>query len=210
MNFNLIIKIRERGGKILSSNTNNSLEMTLNNLKNTIENLPIKNQRLIEQWIKSWDYYLKREKSFKPSQNIKYNPGDIITVCLGYNVGSEQGGNRPAVVIEDNDHSDKTVMIVPLSSLKKHETEKDVHKKNVYLGVLKEYNLITGQPKDTKNKALVNQMRAISKQRIIKPVKAGDTVIRLDSENLRKIYDKIIELYASKFSKELQQTSFKN
>lgn len=148
---------------------------------------------LMGRWLKSWAFYINREKKFKPHENIKYNAGDIVTVCFGYTVGSEQGGNRPSVVVEDNDHSDKTIMVIPLSSLEPGET---IHAKNVYLGELVDYNAATGKPAGTESVALTHQMRAVSKQRIIRPVAETDTVITLDPADLQKVYDKIRELYA--------------
>lgn len=179
--------------------TQDSLDTATNRLKSTIRNkMNTKQKSIIEKWFTSWSYYIAREAGFKPHENIKYNAGDIVTVCYGYNVGSEQGGNRPSVVVEDNDLSDKTVMVIPLSSLEEWETENDVHEKNVYLGELVQFNSATNKPQGTESKALVHQMRAVSKQRIIRPTKETDIVITIEPTKLQKIYNKIIELYASK------------
>lgn len=190
---------KNKGGKKLSSpTTRDSLDTAIANLKRSIErNMNTKQKELIEKWFTSWSFYIARESGFKPHENIKYNAGDIVTVCYGYNVGSEQGGNRPAVVLEDNDLSDKTVMVIPLSSLDEGETEESIHNKNVYLGELTDFNAATRKKAGTKSKALIHQMRTISKQRIIRPVKETDAVITLDPCKLKNIYDKIVELYAT-------------
>ena len=181
-------------------NNNSSLENAFNELKTVIENnLSDKQKGNMEQWLKTWKIYIEREKNFKPHLNIKYNPGDIVSVCYGYNVGSEQGGNRPSVVLEDNDLSDKTVMVVPLASLKPDETEEGVHFKNVYLGELTEFNTASRKPSGTRSKVLIHQMRTISKQRIIRPTKEEHTVINIGEDNLKLVYAKIKELYTTKF-----------
>lgn len=182
------------------STKTNSLDTKISALKRTITSkLSDKQQSLIEQWFYNWNFYLSREASFQPHLNIKYNPGDIVTVCYGYNVGSEQGGNRPSVVLEDNNLSDKTVMVVPLASLDPDETEESVHEKNVFLGELADFNLAAKKPQGTETKVLTHQMRSISKQRIIRPTKDGETVVNVGKEHLSKIYSKIQELYTSKF-----------
>lgn len=177
---------------------NNQLDTTMNNLKRAIRSkMNNKQQELVQKWLHSWTFYINRESGFKPHENIKYNAGDIITVCYGYNVGSEQGGNRPSVVIEDNDLSNKTVMVIPLSSLDELETEEDLHFNSVYLGELVDFNIATKKTKGTKSKALVNQMRAISKQRIIRPTSETDSVLTLEPDKLKRVYDRIVELYTT-------------
>lgn len=171
-----------------------SLKIQLDELEIAIRGMDGKRNRLMERWLRSWTFYIKRESRFKPHQNIKYYAGDIVTVCYGFNVGSEQGGNRPAVVVEDNDHSDRTVMVVPLSSL---EPGEKIYSKDVYLGELVEFNSETNKPPGTMSVAVINQMRAISKQRIVRPTKETDVLLHLDTEELQKIYDQIAKLYTT-------------
>lgn len=173
-----------------------NFEQALEDLKRSVNNnLDSKRRGAFSKWLKDWSFYIRRESNFRPHQNRKYNRGDIITVRYGYNVGSEQGGNRPSVVLEDNDLSDKTIMVVPLSSLSADETEDDVHEKNAYLGELEEFNVIINNPPGTKNKALIHQMRAVSKQRIIRPKSEEEDVFRLDKEKFHAISQKIKQLY---------------
>lgn len=175
------------------SPTRDSLDKAIDEFKNIArKNMDSKRLQLLERWFINWSFYVKRERGFKPHENIKYNAGDVVTVCFGYTVGSEQGGNRPSVVVEDNDHSDKTIMVVPLSSLVAGDS---VHIKNVYLGELTEYNKATRNPEGTESIALTNQMRAVSKQRIVRPVNQDHTVFTLDQDKLQLIYDKISNLY---------------
>lgn len=129
-----------------------SLEPTTKRLIETAtKNLNKKQIGLLEQWINNWTFYIEKESKFQPHRNIKYNAGDIVTVCFGYNVGSEQGGNRPAVVIEDNNLSDKTVMIVPLASIHPESKERTIPNSNVYLGELREFNVAANKEEGTES-----------------------------------------------------------
>ena len=50
------------------------------------------------------------------------NRGDIYCVDFGCGVGSEQGGFRPAIVLQNNkgNHYAPTVMVAPITTAKKH------------------------------------------------------------------------------------------
>lgn len=87
---------------------------------------------LISYWLKDFQTYLSQEKSFDPAKIKSYSRGDVIKVNLGFNVGSEQGGLRYAIVLDkNNNHNSKTVTIVPLTSLKE---EKKVYDRDISLG----------------------------------------------------------------------------
>ena len=45
--------------------------------------------------------------------------GEVFYANLSPVVGSEQGGNRPAIVIGKNSRSNKTILVVPLGSFDK-------------------------------------------------------------------------------------------
>ncbi|ACB86504.1 type II toxin-antitoxin system PemK/MazF family toxin (plasmid) [Natranaerobius thermophilus JW/NM-WN-LF] len=176
---------------------NKRLRQALDHLGKTIQNyFNAKKRDNLIKWINTWAGYLKIDDE-NPTR-IKYKAGDIITVELGFNVGRELGGRHPAVVIEDNPKSSKTVMVVPLSSLKKEKNISDIHPNNIYLGELKRFNEITGKEPGTESIAVINQMRTISKLRIIKPKSGSDPRVLLEPEELRKIYEKIKEKYTSK------------
>lgn len=51
------------------------------------------------------------------------NRGDIYYVDFGCGVGSEQGGIRPAIVLQNNkgNHYAPTVMVAPITTAKKHK-----------------------------------------------------------------------------------------
>lgn len=175
-----------------------NLDKALDDLKNVVNTkLDSKTQRLMTQWLKEWAGMIDREKSgFDPKKMMTYKPGDIVSVNFGFNVGSEQGGRRPAVVIEDNARSDRNVMIVPLSTLK--GSKSDIKDTMVYLGVIEDFNLMAGKAKGTQTVAMVNQMRTVSKIRITRPQTKNDGITRIDPSDLKKVYEKITELYASK------------
>ena len=125
-----------------NTNTKTKLDTALDNLKQTIESkLDSKKQGIMLQWIKEWNGMIQREKSgFDPKKMMKYKPGDIVSVNFGFNVGSEQGGERPAVVIEDNNKSDRNIMVIPLSTLK--SPKESLPNTVVYLGVIADFNKV--------------------------------------------------------------------
>ena len=175
-----------------------NLDKALDDLKNVVNTkLDSKTQRLMTQWLKEWAGMIDREKSgFDPKKMMTYKPGDIVSVNFGFNVGSEQGGRRPAVVIEDNARSDRNVMIVPLSTFK--GSKSDIKDTMVYLGVIEDFNLMAGKAKGTQTVAMVNQMRTVSKIRITRPQTKNDGITRIDPSDLKRVYEKITDLYASK------------
>ena len=87
---------------------------------------------LISYWLKDFQLYLSQEKAFDAAKIKSYKRGDVIKVNLGFNVGSEQGGLRYAIVLDkDNKHNSKTITVVPLTSQKE---EKKVYERDVLLG----------------------------------------------------------------------------
>lgn len=87
---------------------------------------------LISYWLKDFQTYLAQETSFDPTRIKSYKRGDVIKVNLGFNVGSEQGGLRYAIVLDkDNKHNSKTITVVPLTSIKE---EKRIYDRDIPLG----------------------------------------------------------------------------
>lgn len=71
-------------------------------------------------------------KSFDASKIKSYKRGDVVKVNLGFNVGSEQGGLRYAIILDKaNKHNANTVTVVPLSSQK---NTKEIYERDVLLG----------------------------------------------------------------------------
>lgn len=87
---------------------------------------------LISYWLKDFQAYLSQETSFDPARIKAYKRGDVIKVNLGFNVGSEQGGLRYAIVLDkDNKHNSKTITVIPLTSIKE---EKRIYERDIPLG----------------------------------------------------------------------------
>ena len=104
---------------------------------------------------------------------------DIIQADLGTNIGSEQGGIRPVLVIQNNQGNmySSTTIIMPLSSKLKSlnmPTHTIIHK-DVDNG-LKTDSVVLGE-----------QMRVISNQRIIK--KIGSVTNKEAQKNIKKVYE---------------------
>lgn len=180
-----------------SGETKSDLDVAFDNLKSSVlTNLDSKHQRLFREWLNLFSGYLAKEKSFDPlKETLKYDPGTILAIELGYNPGSEHGGNHYAVVVEDNAKSSPVVMIVPLGSIK---PGKQVHFNDVDLGEIPEINRLSRYPQGTKSVAIVSQMRAISKMRINAPVRSGDQVIIVPVPKLRELYAKIRTRFTTK------------
>lgn len=164
-----------------------ALDAALAKLKTVIEgSMSPKKQCEIIKWLNIYSDYLSREAAFKPEdETLKYDAGTVLSVELGYNPGSEHGGNHFVVVIEDNGKKDGTVMVVPLGSCAPGQR---VHRTEVDLGVIEEINDLSQYPLDTKTIAKISQMRSISKLRITAPVHTGQAKVVLGPDELRKIY----------------------
>lgn len=87
---------------------------------------------LISYWLRDFQSYISQEKSFNASKIKSYKRGDVVKVNLGFNIGSEQGGLRYAVVLDKNNkHNAKTITIVPLTSQKEN---RETYERDVELG----------------------------------------------------------------------------
>ena len=80
-----------------------------------------KKASLLSYWIKDYISYLKNEDDFNPRKLIKYKRGDIIKVNLGFNIGNEEGGLHYAVVVDNNNALNSSIItVIPLTSYKKN------------------------------------------------------------------------------------------
>lgn len=87
---------------------------------------------LISYWLKDFQHYISQEKDFDACKIKSYKRGDVIKVNLGFNIGSEQGGLRYAIVLDKNNrHNSKTITVIPLTSQKE---EKKIYERDVDLG----------------------------------------------------------------------------
>ena len=155
-----------------------------------------KKQHLIEEWLRKYTTYLKREDEFDPERLKRYKAGDLITVEFGYNVGAEYGGRHYAIVIEDSALKAKMITVIPLTSL---PIKANVNRHDVDLGILPQIKKIDKTANQhAKSVALINQIRSISKQRIVAPTNKAHEVVYIEGSLLQEIYNKLITRYTTK------------
>ena len=104
---------------------------------------------------------------------------DIVQADLGQVVGSEQGGIRPVLIIQNNTGNifSSCTIVMPLSSKLKslNQPTHTLIRKSVDTG-LKTDSVLLGE-----------QMRAISSQRIIK--KIGTVTDENEKKEIRRVYE---------------------
>lgn len=167
----------------------NDLDKALQNLKNAILTKTPKVQGILTDWINKWSKYIVREQRFDSSYLPYYKRGNIVYVDFGFNVGTEYGGIHYAVVVETNNNKKNgNILVVPLTSLESGKKIEDIPATDVYLGE----NIIPWTTAATIAKP--NQIRAISKMRIVKPVKSKDKKASLTGEQMTLIDEKIKSL----------------
>jgi mRNA-degrading endonuclease toxin of MazEF toxin-antitoxin module len=170
----------------LNGQTPDTLDTALALLKAAIVKLHPKKQDIITKWLAKWARYLSLEDSFKPDYVPRYKRGDVVYVDFGFNVGNEYGGVHYAAVLEhDNHKTNGNIIVIPLTSLDVGKTAADVAKADLYLGG----GVIPWTAYETIAKP--SQIRAVSKMRIIKPLKKGDQWARLSSAHLDAIDNRI-------------------
>lgn len=110
--------------------------------------------------------------------NIDIKRFDIVQVDLGQVVGSEQGGVRPVLIVQNNlgNKYSNTTIVIPLSSRLKSLSQPThtLIKKSNNTG-LKTDSVLLGE-----------QMRVISIERIIR--KIGEVVDEREKKEIRRVY----------------------
>jgi len=112
-------------------------ERVTNSIERYIQSIEYKKACNLVYWFDTWiDNYLPSEKTFEYEKLLHYERGMVVKADLGFKVGSEEGGLHYAVVVEnDNSKDNKTVMVIPLSSLELSEDISIIDKKHeVFLG----------------------------------------------------------------------------
>ena len=97
---------------------------------------------------------------------------------LGINIGSEQNKIRPAIITKTKKES-KICTVVPLTSERMNDT--------------RWYHIDLSNQNST---ALVEQLRNISKLRILNPLRAKGKLIKISSEDWENINKAIIDYYS--------------
>src|SRR5699024_10432693 len=145
------------------------LEEVLHNFKSTIEQMEEKRKNIFVNWIETQTRYLEWETNFNPKYLRAYKRGEIVLAHFGFNVGAEYGGMHYATIIRNSSKANSNLNIVPLTSMKDDDTTEPLHKDRVLLGMIEGLN-------DMQSVAIPDQIRAISKLRVIKPKKQNQTV----------------------------------
>ena len=173
--------------------TEKDIDNALAALKTAIMGKSAKTQQILYDWLLKWGRYISRESGFDPKTLPRYKRGDVLYVDFGFNIGAEYGGIHYAVVVEpDNKKSSGNILVVPLTSIEKGKSQADVNGVDVYVGD----DVIDGSGFATVAKP--NQVRAISKMRIIKPLSGKSKLKRLTGEQLQLIDDKLSEFVSRK------------
>lgn len=173
-----------------------TIDEVLDRIKVAVEAITDSKRRgLVLNWLLQFCQYLRFEKSFDPSKYKRYIPGEVIDIDFGFNVAHEFGGRHFGVVIESNSRRNPNIMVVPLSS---YDSASEVRRNEVDLGVIEALNESRNADKGTK--AIINQLRVVSKLRIYYPkYPSQEALHRLSKTQLETIYGMIHEYYCSKF-----------
>lgn len=109
----------------------------------------LKKANLLSYWLKDYVRMVDFEETFDPKRNIAYKRGDIVKLNFGFNIGSEYGGLHYAIVINNkNPHNSSVVTVIPLTSQKgdAHVHHNDVELGNeLYRSLKLKYNTIAQQ-----------------------------------------------------------------
>jgi mRNA-degrading endonuclease toxin of MazEF toxin-antitoxin module len=144
----------------------------LNRLKVFLDGLLPSRQNIFVKGINSNIDFWSREDVFDYSSTVTYKYGDFIHLDLGCNVGSEQGGMRYGVVVEDSPKLSRTVVVIPIHG---SECYRAAHKYEAYIN--KPFVFLTKEH----HFAEITQIRTVSKIRINK--KYG----KIPTENIHEI-----------------------
>lgn len=194
--------VKEEGKVLVSDKPEliTKLDENLEKLKNIVSKMPEKSGEIFIEWIKTRADYLGKEVDFKPTSLRAYSRGEVVLVNLGFNVGSEYGGEHFGIVVKDSNKANPGINVIPLTSYKderegddlpeltEEEIENSIHTNSVYLGNLSGIN-------EKLSVALVDQMQYISKIKIKSPKSARQKVEKISDNQLNKLDDKIRKLY---------------
>lgn len=124
-------------GKINNPNDlEKAIDRVLCQLKRVILKFNYKKASTLLFWLNDWsERYLPIEDKFNYNSLKYYERGSIIEANFGFKIGSEQGGLHYAIVLENNnDKSNKTIMVIPLGSLDPGQSLSNLDKHEIFLG----------------------------------------------------------------------------
>ncbi len=115
-----------------------NIDKVLGVLKDTmLHDISFDVARKLVYWLNDWaGKYLPNERSFNYESLIYYERGNVLKAELGFKIGSEDGGLHYCLVVENNNaKTNRTIMVVPLTSLDDDKSEEDIDPNNgVFLG----------------------------------------------------------------------------
>ena len=168
---------------------NNIVNTAIDRLKKTIWDMDHKTRGIYVNWLDRHIKYLQNESSFSPSDHVTYKRGMVVHVDFGFRVDAEYGGFHWAVIVQNDNKAARTVVVVPLSSVKKGQT---THRNDADLGRIIGLN-------ENRAEGLLGQITTISKMRI----KIG-TIYTLNDAQLDEVDRKLIVRYTGpKYKKKL-------
>lgn len=97
-------------------------------------------------------------KGYKDREKARRRRGQVFWIDFGMNIGSEFNDYHFCVVVKESLY---TAIVVPLSSVKENTPDWKFSEE-----LIKEIGEINGLPDKRQNYALINQIRAVSKQRL--------------------------------------------
>lgn len=93
-----------------------------------------KKAALLFYWLRDYKNSLKREKNFDAAYLPNFYKGNIVSVNLGFNLGSELGGKHYAIVLRDSSTANPALNILPLSSIKPSKPVEKLKSNEIFLG----------------------------------------------------------------------------
>jgi len=139
---------------------------------------------LLVNWLKKYIDMIKNENTFVRGDSPDLKRGHIVLIDLGFNIGEELGGPRPAIVLRDSPKSYSRVLVLPITSQEPKNKHLSIY---VYLGKNKK-----GLNPSNEHWANVLNISNLSKQRIIIPPEPK----KLDGRLLERISAAIINQVA--------------
>lgn len=107
----------------------------VNKLTAYMDSLPEKQGCTLSYWVQDYIRFLKQEPTFDAKKLIRYKRGSVVKVHLGYKVGAEEGGLHYAIIVDSSPAlSNKTLTVVPLTSIKTSTKLDQLHYSKLNLG----------------------------------------------------------------------------
>lgn len=168
---------------VSNDGTARRLAVALRSLKSAILKLSPKKILILADWLVKWTTFLERESDFNPSRMKRYKQREIVLVDFGFNIDGEFGGRHYAVILEKNNNpASNVILVAPITS---YDPAKGSHPSNVDLGIGTINNYQKGAS------VVVNQIRAISKMRIEKPLTSNEPRQYMDCQKFQELCAKI-------------------